>query len=192
MADTQEEDENLSRSNAPTNVITAETTTDIKPKDKQKHRSGPGEVVSNPSIQSTNSGSRSSSSTPSIDSSAFRHKLSLSTGIASRVRVVESNEQVVRLRRDSLSTVMALTASGGYGRRKSTFALDSHTPIMSRKRSIRSHMSELEAMAAERRKLTASSGRLSQAYLSPRSRSARIDLLSGRMLYECFVECCNF
>jgi hypothetical protein len=180
------------------NVIT----TDIKPKQgKRRSRAQSAAVeiekeagasawtsqggctaVASPSTQSTDSSS-TSSSTSSIDSEALQQKLSSSTTVTAlgRVRLVEANEQTVRLRHDSLTAAMALTATNvNYGRRKSTIGglgFDTHTPIMSRKRSIRSHMSELEAMAAERRKLTAAS--LSLRKNSRVIRSARIDLLSG-------------
>lgn len=203
------EAKNLSTSAGKSNVITAETK-DIKTKQRKRRSRAESAVqiekeagaskqvacrtaVASPSTQSTGS-SRSSSSTSSIDSEALQQKLSSSTVTAiGRVRLVESNEQSVRLRHDSLSAGgMSLTASNiNYGRRKSTFAaLDSHTPIMSRKRSIRSHMSELEAMAAERRKLTAAS--LSLRKNSRVIRSARIDLLSGKCFYDLIVHIAIF
>lgn len=152
MADSQppdDEDKPL-----PPNVI---TTTDIKPKGRrtskpkeagaspwlQRQKAG-SIVVASPSTQSTNSSrSSASSSSSSIDSAALQQKLSSSTTLTGRVRVVGSDGQTVRLRHDSLSAAMALSATPtNYGgRRKSTFAaLDSHTPMMSRKRSIRSHV----------------------------------------------------
>jgi hypothetical protein len=77
---------------------------------------------------------------------------------------------------------MGLTATNiNFTRRKSTLAfLESNSPMMSRKRSIRSHMSELEALAAERRRLNSASLALRKA--SRVTRSARIDLLSGSFL----------
>lgn len=178
--------ENLSSS--ATNIITS----DIKPQQKKRRsrvetavqieekeagsswiqRPSVSAAITSPSTQSTSS---SSSSTSSIDSEALQKKISTSAG---RVRLVESTEHDVRLRRDSQSTAMTLAASNLYTRRKSTLAfLESNSPMMSRKRSIRSHMSELEAMAAERRKLTTASLALRKS--SRVTRSARIDLLSG-------------
>ncbi|CAD5229146.1 unnamed protein product [Bursaphelenchus okinawaensis] len=59
-------------------------------------------------------------------------------------------------------------------RRKSTFvSLDSHTPMMSRKRSMRSCMSELEALAAQRRRQVPT--------IPKHTRSARIDLMAGEI-----------
>lgn len=84
----------------------------------------------------------------------------------------------VRMRSESLfqdltASIMPVGgAAGAIQRRKSTFvSLDSHTPIMSRKRSMRSCMSELEALAAQRRR---------QVPIIPKhTRSARIDLMAG-------------
>jgi hypothetical protein len=141
MADSQspdDEDKNL----AP-NAI---TTTDIKPKGRRTSRAQPKEaatsqwlqhqkagsiVVASPSTQSTNStDSSTSSSSSSINSAALLQKLSSSTTLTGRVRLIESNEHHVRLRHDSLSAAMALSASpaGSYGaRRQSAFC---HTPMM--------------------------------------------------------------
>ncbi|CAD5234597.1 unnamed protein product [Bursaphelenchus xylophilus] len=82
----------------------------------------------------------------------------------------------------SLSLLDSSMNLGVMNRRKSTFvSLDSHTPMMSRKRSMRSCMSELEALAAQRRR---------QVPIIPKhTRSARIDLMAGEIFAPCVLSC---
>ncbi|KAI6173833.1 PHB domain-containing protein [Aphelenchoides besseyi] len=115
--------------------------------------------------------------------SAFPGSRSSSTCV-----LVDSDQKSVkRLRHDSCSAMAALAApTPMMGRRKSTFAGIGgiSTPMMSRKRSIKSHMSELESLAAQRR-ATAASLILSTTRKPSRVlRSARIDLLSANIQNE--------